>query len=351
MTRTPDPAVLVESAYRIADDMLFGDAAEVDRTGEIPVTHWSALADAGLFGIAAPDCGLDLARVIEIIEVLTSGCLSTAFTWLQHHGVVISLSSTDNEPLRAELLDDAIAGRLRAGVAYAGAVPTPPRMRATRTADGWSLSGYAPFVSGWGYIDILQISARDVETDDVIAVIVPTHPMSAAISVSPLALTAGNATHTVSVRVDNLTVPDAFVVGRTPLDKFFATQNTGIRLNGSLPFGLVRRCTALIERAGDVAEARRLRERAGEIRARLDRSLDDSGHLLSARADGAQLAVDAAAALVAADGGRALIRGSDADRLAREAMFTLVAASRPELKGLLLQRFSGTAADLHAPRP
>ena len=70
-------------------------------------------------------------------------------------------------------------------------------------------------------------------------------------------------------------------------------------------------------------------------------ALADLAALLAARADGAQLAVDAAAALVAADGGRALIVGSDADRLSREATFTLVAASRPELKGLLLQRFSG----------
>ena len=101
------------------------------------------------------------------------------------------------------------------------------------------------------------------------------------------------------------------------------------------------RCTALLDRGGATAQARRLRERGSEIRTRLDTSLADADALLAARADGAQLAVDAAAALVAADGGRALIVGSDADRLSREATFTLVAASRPELKGLLLQRFSG----------
>lgn len=173
MASPHEPAVLVDAAYRLADDLLFPDAAEVDRTGEVPDSHWAALADAGLFGVAAPASvggpGLDFTQAIEIIEVLTSGCLSTAFTWLQHHGVVIALANTTNDALREEILADAIAGRVQAGVAYAGAVPTPPRMRATRTADGWSLSGYAPFVSGWGYIDILQISARDVETDDVIA--------------------------------------------------------------------------------------------------------------------------------------------------------------------------------------
>ena len=233
-----------------------------------------------------------------------------------------------------------MTGRARAGVAYAGAVPTPPRMSASRTDGGWVFSGYAPFVSGWGHIDLLQISARDVDSDDI-AAIVPTHPMSAAITVSPMRLTAGNASHTVSLRVDSLPVPDALVVSRVALDDFFATQNIGIRLNGALPFGILRRCTALLDRGGATAQARRLRERGSEIRTRLDTSLADADALLAARADGAQLAVDAAAALVAADGGRALVVGSDADRLSREATFTLVAASRPELKGLLLQRFSG----------
>lgn len=345
MDTRPSPTTLIDSAYRIADDLLFPAAAEVDRTGEVPPIHWTALADAGLYGIAAPETaggpGLEFTQVIEIIEALTSGCLSTAFTWLQHHGVVLSLAATTNDALRDELFDDAVSGRIRGGVAYAGAVPTPPRMSATRTADGWVFSGYAPFVSGWGSIDVLQISARDVDTDDVIAAIVPTHPMSSAITVSPMRLAAGNASHTVSLRIDSLSVPDALVVSRVALDDFFATQNTGIRLNGTLPFGILRRCAALLDRAGATRPARRLRERGSEIRTRLDNSLDDAGALLAARADGAQLAVDAAAALVAAEGGRALIAGSDADRLSREATFTLVAASRPELKGLLLQRFSG----------
>ncbi|MET9202372.1 acyl-CoA dehydrogenase, partial [Gordonia sp. NPDC003585] len=55
----------------------------------------------------------------------------------------------------------------------------------------------------------------------------------------------------------------------------------------------------------------------------------------------AQLALDAAAALVAAEGGKALIGGSDAERIFRETAFILVAASRPQLKDALLQRFSG----------
>ncbi|MFW0793594.1 acyl-CoA dehydrogenase family protein [Gordonia sp. CPCC 205515] len=345
---TTDPETrrlqLVENAYRIADDVLFPAAAEVDRTGLIPATHWAAIADAGLFGIAAPaesgGPGLDFAQVIEIQEVMASGCLGTAFTWMQHHGVVIALAGTTNQPLRDKLFDDVVAGRVRAGVAYAGVVPTPPRMRATRVDGGWRFDGYAPFVSGWGIVDVLQISARDIETDDVLAAILPLDPPPDAITVSPLHLSAADATRTVSLAVDGLYIPDAKIVSRTSLDDFFATQNIGIRINGTLPLGLLRRCTALLDQAGQIEAARTLRERGSEARTRLDAGLSDADTLIEARATAAQLAVDASATLVAADGGRALLRGNHPERLAREAVFTLVAASRPALKDLLVERFS-----------
>ncbi|AZG47403.1 acyl-CoA dehydrogenase family protein [Gordonia insulae] len=345
---TTDPETrrtrLIEDAYRIADDVLFPAASDVDRTGEIPSSHWTAIAEAGLFGIAAPEesggPGLDFAHVIEIMEVMASGCLTTAFTWLQHHGVVITLTGTSNDTLRDELFEATAAGRLRAGVAYAGVVPTPPRMRATRIPGGWRFDGQAPFVSGWGIVDLLQISARDVDTDDVLAAVIPLAPAPAAITVTPLHLSVADGTRTVALAVENLVIPDDRVVSRVSLDDFFASQNIGVRINGTLPLGLLRRCAALLDISGHTPAARALRERGSAVRARLDSGVTDADTLISARADGAQLALEAAAALIAADGGRGLLRGNHPERLAREAAFTLVAASRPQLKDLLVERFS-----------
>lgn len=335
---------LMADAYRIADDILWPAASDVDRTGAIPASHWAALADAGLYGIAAPSTaggpGLSFDQILEIQEVLTSGCLSTAFVALQHHGVVIALAGSTNEALRDSLFDDVCAGRVRAGVAYAGVVPTPPRMRATRVEDGWVFDGHAPFVSGWGLVDILQISARDTDSDDVIAAIVSLDHPPDAITPRSLPLSAAEATRTVSLAVDGLHVPDAQVVSRVTYEQFFANQNVGIRINGTLPFGLVRRCSALLDLEGQQAAARALRERAGEVRTRLDSALADTDPLVDARADAARLAVSAAATLICADGGRSLLRGHHPERLAREAAFTLVAASRPQLKDVLVERFS-----------
>jgi alkylation response protein AidB-like acyl-CoA dehydrogenase len=337
---------LVAEAYRIADDVLFPAAGEVDRTSTIPDSHWRTLADAGFYGIALPGelggPGLEFGQLIEILEVMMSGCLTTAFTWLQHHGVVIALATTSNAELRERFLSKATSGTKRAGVAYAGAVPTPPRMRATRVDGGWRLDGYAPFVSGWGITELLQISARDVDTDDVVAAIIETDKLpTSAVRSASVDLTAGNGSRTVALAVNSLIVRDADVVSRVPLETFFATQTIGVRINGTQPFGVIRRSVGLLDESGHADAAQALRRRGDEVRSRLDQGLGDPDALIRARADAARLAVDAASALVAAGGGPALIRGSHAERLVREAAFTLVAASRPALKDLLVHQFSG----------
>lgn len=347
---TQDPAAraiaLRSEAYRIADEILYPAAGEVDRSGVIPHSHWRALAEAGLFGIAAPPeaggPGLEFPQIIEILEVLASGCLSTSFAWLQHHGVVISLSRSTNTALREELLDATVSGRLRAGVAFSGAVRTPPHMTARRVDGGWVLSGHSPFVSGWDIVDLFQISARDVDTDDVVATILPLTDLRNRVRVIPMQLSAANATSTVSLHVADLFVPDARVVTRVTREDFFANQTAGIRINGTLPFGLIRRCAALLDASALPHAARRLRERADAARSALDTAMGVSADaLVAARADAAQLALDATSTLVAAHGGSSLIRGYASERLHREAAFILVAASRAEVKDLLLRRFSG----------
>jgi alkylation response protein AidB-like acyl-CoA dehydrogenase len=335
---------LVDAARTIADTVLFPAALDVDRTGTIPDTHWQTLAEAGLYGIAVPadlgGPGLQFPELIAILESIAGGCLATAFTWVQHHGALASISASSNTTLRDELVTDLAAGRLRAGVAYAGAVPIPPRMRAERTADGWRLSGHAPFVSGWGVIDILQVSAADVETGDIVAGVVPATAAPGITAVTPQELFVADATRTVSLDVDGLLIADERIVSRVSRADFMANQNFGSRLNGTLPLGVTLRCAAVLAAAGCTDEATDITADAAAVRGRLDAGLGDTTALLEARAEGAELAVRAASTVVANAGGAAILRSSPAQLLARNAVFTLVAASRPELKRSLVQRFS-----------
>lgn len=334
----------IERVQTLADDVLFPAALEVDRTGVVPASHWERLAAQGMYGMAAPPDlggpGLELPEIVEGLETMAGGCLATTFTWMQHHGLVMGLATSPNAALRDELLADLVSGQARAGVAFAGVIPNPPRVRAVRTGEGWRLSGDAPFVSGWGIVHVLQVSAGDVETGDVIGAVIEAREQPGITTVDRQQLVAANATNTVSIRFDDLVVPDDRVVSRVPRPTFLANQIFGARINGTLPLGLVTRCSRLLEDAGRSEAAARLAAERDVVRARLDAGLADITVMVSARADGAQLALRAAAALVTAGGGPSLVDADQAQRLAREAVFTLVAASRAELKRELLARFS-----------
>jgi alkylation response protein AidB-like acyl-CoA dehydrogenase len=338
------PAGLLERVRSLADELLFTEAIEVDRRGVVPETHWKRLADEGLYGLATPPelggPGLALPEIVEVLEIMAGGCLATTFTWIQHHGVVMSLVGTSNTGLRDELLTTMASGEVRGGVAFAGVIPDPPRMRAMRVEGGWRLTGDGPFVSGWDIIDVLQISAGDVETGDVIGGVVEAREQPGITSVERLPLVAADATNTVSLRVDDLFVPDDRVASRVPRPEFLANQIFGARLNGALPLGLVRRCVRLLQSAGQDEVAARFDAECCAVRDRLDAGLADPTQMLSARAAGSQLALRAAAALVTAHGGPSLIRTGHPQRLAREALFTLVAASRKELKTMLIESLS-----------
>lgn len=334
-----DAADRLARLQAFADDVLFPAAVEVDRTGVVPDSHWQALADQGFYGLADPALGLELAEIVEGIELMAGGCLATSFTWFQHHGVVFGLSFTQNAALRDELLADLLAGRTRAGVAIAAVLAEPPRVRATRVDGGWRLTGDVPFVSGWGVIHVLQVSGVDDE-DAVVSGLVAAEEQPGLGDVRRVDLVAADATATVRLRLDDLFIADDRVISRAPRSEFLANQVFGIRLNGAVPLGLVRRCLRLLREAGvdDAADA--FEAEAAIVRGGLDAAMADRDALLDARADAALLAVRAASALVAAVGAPALDRGHHAQRLAREATFTLVASSRPAMRQTLVERLA-----------
>ncbi|WP_181773139.1 acyl-CoA dehydrogenase family protein, partial [Amycolatopsis pittospori] len=253
---------LVARARTLADDLLFPAAAEVDLKGEVPSSHFDALAAEGFYGLAAPKeaggPGLDLTTITQILEILAGGCLSTMFTWVQHHGLVAGLATTDRADLRERYLPALLSGELKAGAAFAAVIPTPPRLRAERVEGGYLLDGEAPFVSGWGVIDLLQLCARDGDTGDtgdtVVSAIIDPVP-GEQLEVQPLDLVAAQGTSTVHLGFTRYFLADERVYGKTPHAEFVAGNTFPSRLNGCAPLGLAARAARLIEELGraDVA--------------------------------------------------------------------------------------------------
>ena len=156
---------VLAAARGLADDVLFPDAMRVDHLDAVPAAHLDALAAAGLYGAPVPvqagGLGLDLGATCTVTEELASGCLATTFVWLQHRGLAMTLAA-DGTPaaLRDRWLGPACLGQVRGGIALGGLIPGPPLLRARPAGGGWRLDGEAPWVTGWGLIDLLLVVAR-----------------------------------------------------------------------------------------------------------------------------------------------------------------------------------------------
>jgi alkylation response protein AidB-like acyl-CoA dehydrogenase len=161
---------IVARTRAIADEVLFPRALGTDTAETVPSDLLDALADAGLYGMAGPveagGLALDDTDVQAVVEALASGCLSTTFVWIQHHNPVRAIARSSSAELRERWLAPLCAGEVRAGIARAGEIRGPPRLRATATADGYVLNGEASWVTGWGLLDVLMVSGR--REDDAI---------------------------------------------------------------------------------------------------------------------------------------------------------------------------------------
>ncbi|MGQ0774846.1 MAG: acyl-CoA dehydrogenase family protein [Pseudonocardiales bacterium] len=336
-------ASVLERVGVIADEVLFPAALDVDAEGVIPSSHFDLLAAEGLYGLVglAEHGGgeVDVPSFAAIVEALSGGCLTTTFTWIQHHSVVRGLTRTTNTNLREKYLDATVRGELRGGVVHAGAIPQPPRLWATATDGGWLLRGMAPLVSGWGIIDVLLVSARDAGDESLVVSGLIDPEAGGGITVEELRLVAVQGSNTVGLRFEDYFLPAERVVVRISHADFVANQHISSRLNGSLALGVAGRCIRMIDKAGQPELAARLRAEQGTIRDRLDAGLADPPTLPAARAAASELACRAAGALVVAVGSSGILIHQHAQRLVREATFTLVAAGRPEIKSALLDLF------------
>jgi alkylation response protein AidB-like acyl-CoA dehydrogenase len=339
-------ASMLERAGAIADDVLFPAALSVDAEGVIPRSHFDLLAEEGFYGLAGqPEHSgieVDFPSFLNILETLCGGCLTTTFTWIQHHSVVRGLTGTQNVDLREKYLGVAIRGEVRGGVAFAGAIPRPPRLWATATDGGWLLTGEAPFVSGWGIIDMLLIAAREAAggpQGTIVSGLVDA-AAGAGVTVEELRLIAAQGSNTVRLRFEDYFLPAEKVLAEVSHADFLANQHISARLNGCLAMGVAGRCIRMIDEAGQPDAAARLHTAQDAVRDRLDAGLADPPTLPAARAAASELAYRAAGALVAAVGSSGILQRQHAQRLVREATFTLVAAGRPEVKNALLQLLS-----------
>ena len=336
---TTSPEILAV-ARRLADDLLFAEAMRVDGLDVLPVAQLNALAAEGLYGASVPvqagGLGLDLEAACAVTEELASGCLATTFVWLQHRGLAMTLAAEGTPAaLRDQWLGPVCRGQVRGGIALTGIIPGSPLLRARPTGGGWLVHGEAPWVTGWGLIDLLLVQARGPQ-DSIVTLILDAADRPG-LTVTRQRLASVNASVTVRLGFDGVGVPAERFAGQAPFDPAESLRPDRMRINGSLALGLVSRCARLLGPGP-------LDDELAACRERLDEAITaDATAMAQARVAASELAVRATAALAVRDGSRSVTVGHHPQRLAREALFLLVFGSRPGIKSALLRRFGASA--------
>lgn len=348
----------VAAAQRVADEVLFPSAEEVDRSDRIAERSLAALADAGLFGLVGPvshgGLDLDARSVRRAMAAVGSGCGATFFVWVQHHGVVRALRTSSNIALVEAHLADLCAGRTLAGTAFAHVRRTGlPAISATRIDGGWRLDGHAPWATSWGVADWFSIAAESSDGELVWSLV----PGAGAhgVSATALALPVFGATATVALRIDGCLVSDDQVIAVEAAQPWRSADRRHASLGQPAVLGVAERARRLLADGRDPDAVRAAEALAVELGVRwgIDDDLADAlangddddlagvNDVIAAASDHRAACLDLArrstTALLAAVGGRGMDLSHPAQRLAREADFYVIQAQTSDGRAATLR--------------
>ncbi|MEV6070912.1 acyl-CoA dehydrogenase family protein [Nocardia sp. NPDC052001] len=328
----------VRAAETLVREVLDDHAADVDRTGKIPAAHFDALAERGFYGFPLSE-GMSPDILIDTAATIISGCLATGFVWAQHLGALRAVAFSPDAALRDRFLPRMLAGTYRCGVSWAAARANPT-LFAEPVENGFRLTGSAPFVTGWDYIDAVAtaVRVRASGTESVATLLIPIHD-TAALTATRLPLTAADASATVALRFTDSFVPDSTLISIKPVDES-APNPLSDWINGALSLGILIRINRYL--TTQPIDATPYAAQLASLRTRYATALGnpDQTHVL--RAEISQAALTAAAAAVVTTGSRSTLTHTPAEQLMREATFALVCTTRDPIKSTLLEAFTPT---------
>jgi len=345
---------ILQTARQFADDVFRPNAEAADQSdihGQVE-TNVRLLADAGYFGLGiAPEFGgfgADDPTRREYAELMASACGVTAFVQQQLHAGGGFVGGARSEDLKRDKLPRFASGKELCGVAFSHLRRSgPPMVTATPTEGGWLVSGTAPWVTGWGLLDSFILGAVRLPENDHAYFYVPKDMGRGTLTPGPrIPLAVMNASDTVEITMDDLFLPDEYLLSTRPAESLRRSDFCGISGHVYLPLGGARGSVhylrGLAERRGKAEFADAAEELTREIDLVRREALTWGGacadqpeykeHALHARAAAIVLAVRAAHAAVTATGGAAHLLSQPPQRLLREAIFYTTVAQTADVQ-------------------
>ena len=328
---------------------LLAAAERTDRADRLPVEHFAAFADLGLFGMAVPadrgGLGLAPTQIRHVLRRLGSGCGATAFAFAQHHGTAATVAGSANGCLVERVLPG-LADRVLAGIAYAHVRrPGPPVLVAEParggSSDHWVLSGTAPWVTSWGLADEFGVAAL-TEDGRLVWALVPAAEGPGLALGQRFELSVFGATATVALHFDHYRVEAERLIDVVDVSPWAERDRHLAARPNPLCLGIGDRALAMLAEVEPAAAEGlasswvELGERAEEASSAVDRGVSDLTEVAAVRAEVVLATQNLTAALLAAVGGRGMERGHPAQRLHREAGFYVVQAQNDVGRSALL---------------
>lgn len=326
-------------------DRLSRAAPALEESGAWPQQQLDWLADADVLRWNVPDefggDERDPSAMTAAYEQLAAACLTTTFVLSQRNAACLRLVNSENDSLRRALLPDLAHGKTFATVGISHLTTSrqhlaQPAVRAEFQDDELLLSGTVPWVTGAAAADYIVTGGT---CDDGRQMLIALPQGAAGVSIAdPPRMLALNASHTASVRLDNVRVSREFVVAG-PVEGVIgrvSAGGTGSFTTSALAVGLSRR--AILELEREVSRRPDLSDVVTPLRSEFDGLRSDMYAAIRGEASSTGSNVTAAAlrqranslvlrvtqAQLAASKGAGFVAGHPAERAVREAMFFLV---------------------------
>lgn len=333
------PATLLDDAVL---QVVAESAADVDGNLVSASAVLGRLAESGLLDSGLPD-GDDTSRpsadvrpIAELIASIAEECVASAFSVWAHRMVLEYVARGHRSPLTKRLYEDLRTAERTGATAMAAGLKSLAGLGevdivATRTVDGWSLSGPVAWASNLVDGSVFVVPARTPEGGTLVLWVDTDAP---GVTVRPVSgLLALDATASGSLRLQDVHVAQDHVLS-TDLPEFARDfRATFLALQSAFCAGLIRRSLAeartSLERGDNPALAADVDQLDQDVRRFLgtwlqlasDTTSGTARDYLQVRLDASHLAGRATRLEATLAGGRGYLRTSGTSRRFREAAF------------------------------
>ncbi len=174
---TDEQKLIAESARKVGERFGLEYWRDLDQRKTFPTEFWKAVCDAGLCGVALPEESggsglgmLEMALIVEELAASGGGCTVGQLFMINPIFGGVSISRFGTEAMKRDVLPKIISGEINCCMALtepdAGSNSLETKTFATRSGNGWRLSGRKIWITGVDSAQKMLVVARTTRLEE-----------------------------------------------------------------------------------------------------------------------------------------------------------------------------------------